>query len=190
MLSINANMMIDIETLSTKNDAAILAIAAVYFNPLTGELGETFYTNINLKSNISAGRNISASTLIWWMQQEKSAQDMVFSLNHTQPKLSESLKLFSDFFKTDSVKVWGNGSSFDITILESALDRCKLPYPWKFWNVRDVRTVVELGQTININPKNDFPFEGVRHNAIDDSKHQARYVSAIFKAIARLNEEI
>jgi hypothetical protein len=183
-----SDVMIDLETLSTDKDAVILAIAAVYFDPLTGDLGDSFYTNINLQSSINAGRAIDASTLIWWMQQEGLARDAVFSLNHTQPKLSEALQKFSDFFKNDSLKVWGNGAIFDISILETAFKRCKLPLPWKFWNVRDVRTVVDVGRLVGFDPKTNMPFQGVKHNALDDSKHQAKYVSEIIKAVKNLGE--
>lgn len=190
MLTVDSNMMVDIETLSTKSDAVILAIAAVYFNPETGEIGDQFYTNINLNSNLCGDRDVSASTLIWWMQQEKEAQDAVFSLNHTMPKLSDALKQFSEFFKTDTICVWGNGSTFDITILETAFDKCRMDYPWKFWNVRDVRTCVELGRLVGVDPKKDMPFKGVKHNALDDSKHQAKYVSYIWQSIKALSEDI
>lgn len=178
-----SDVMIDLETMGTGKDACILAIAAVYFDPITGELGDEFYTNVNLQSNINAGREITASTLLWWMRQEKEAQEQVFSLNHTAPKLSEAIVCFADFFKNDSHKVWGNGAIFDISILETAFIKCKTPLPWKFWNVRDVRTAVEMGQLLDFNPKKDLPFIGTRHNALDDSKHQAKYVSAIYKRI-------
>ena len=182
------DIMIDLETMGTGKDACILAIAAVYFNPKTGELGDEFYTNVNLQSNINAGRDIDASTLIWWMQQEKAAQEQVFALNHTAPKLSDAIKDFASFFTTDSCKVWGNGSVFDITILETAFNKCKTPIAWKFWNIRDVRTAVDMGQLLDFNPKKDMPFTGTRHNALDDSKHQAKYVSAIYKRILESGE--
>ncbi|EPG3512343.1 3'-5' exonuclease, partial [Klebsiella pneumoniae] len=48
---------------------------------------------------------------------------------------------------------------------------------------RDVRTIVELGRAIGINPRRDIPFEGDRHNALADAKHQAKYVSAIWQRL-------
>ena len=36
---------------------------------------------------------------------------------------------------------------------------------------------------LGFDPKKDMPFTGTRHNALDDSKHQAKYVSAIYKRI-------
>lgn len=187
-MGIKSNIMIDIETLSTDTNAAIIAIAAVYFDPETGDLGKSFYTKVNIQSNINGKRIIDGSTLVWWMQQDDDARNEAFELNHTQPSLTDAIKLFSEFIDTETSKVWGNGSVFDITILETAFKLTKTKLPWKFWNVRDVRTVVELGYLIGFNPKKDMPFEGVKHNALDDSKHQAKYVSAIFQKIKSLEE--
>lgn len=180
------NLMIDIETLGTSSTAAILSIAAVYFDPLTGALGEEFNRKISLDANIKAGRTIDSRTLQWWMSQDKTAQDNAFCFKTTEEtKLTTVLKDFAKFIKPDT-KPWGNGATFDITIIQTAFDRCKLQVPWAFWNVRDVRTAVELGMIVGVNPKSDIPFTGVRHDALDDSKHQVKYLSAIFKAIGGL----
>ena len=81
--------------------------------------------------------------------------------------------------------MWGNGAGFDNVILRSAYVACGLIVPWKHWNDRDVRTIVDLGRTLlGFNPKKEMPFEGVRHCALDDAKHQARYVSAIIQQLA------
>lgn len=183
-----SNLMIDIETLGTGENSVILAIAAVYFDPKTGKLGDEFYTNVNLQSNLNGRRAVDASTLLWWMRQEEAARDAVFSLNHKAPSLTDAMKMFNEFIEFESVKVWGNGPTFDITILETAFKLTKQNVPWKFWNVRDVRTAVELGKVLDFDPKKDMPFEGVKHNALDDSKHQARYVSAIFNQISNTSD--
>ncbi|HIE9251547.1 TPA: 3'-5' exonuclease [Klebsiella variicola subsp. variicola] len=61
-------------------------------------------------------------------------------------------------------------------------------YPWEYWNDRDVRTMVELGQAISFAPKTAIPFEGSRHNTLADAIHQARYVSAIWQRIIAGNQ--
>ena len=72
-------------------------------------------------------------------------------------------------------------------ILGNAFNRFDFVTPWKFWNDRDVRTVVELGQSyFNFYPKRDMPFTGVRHNAVDDAKHQVKYVHAILTRFLQL----
>jgi hypothetical protein len=175
--------MIDIETMGNKSNAVILSVSACYFDPKTGDIGDKFDKQINLQSSINACRDIDASTLIWWMDQEDTARKQ-FKNSLRAPKMSDVLKEFGEFIKKGSL-VWGNGASFDLTILSTAFAKCRLPLPWDFWNERDVRTIVHLGKELGFDPKKDMPFVGVRHNALDDSIHQSKYVSAIWKMITK-----
>ncbi|WP_314731978.1 3'-5' exonuclease [Escherichia coli] len=52
-----------------------------------------------------------------------------------------------------------------------------------YYNDRDVRTIVELGKTIDFDARTVIPFEGVRHNALDDARHQAKYVTATIQKL-------
>ncbi|HEM0000754.1 TPA: 3'-5' exoribonuclease, partial [Escherichia coli] len=47
----------------------------------------------------------------------------------------------------------------------------------------DVRTIVQLGEAVGFYAKNMIPFEGTPHNALDDARHQAKYVSAIWQKL-------
>lgn len=76
-------------------------------------------------------------------------------------------------------KPWGNGSTFDITILEAWFNAVGVRCPWKFWNVRDVRTAVDL---LGINPK-EFTRDGTYHNALDDCLHQIKYLTSGTKTL-------
>lgn len=84
--------------------------------------------------------------------------------------------------------VWGNGDGFDCTIMANAYEAVRKVHFIGYWNGfqdRDVRTVVDMGRDLlGFDPKKDMPFEGVAHRALDDAKHQARYVSAIYQALA------
>lgn len=81
------------------------------------------------------------------------------------------------------VQVWGNGATFNNVITRSSYEREFIPCLWKFYNDRDVRTIVELGRALGFDPKKDMPFEGEQHNALADAKHQAKYVSAIWQKL-------
>ncbi|WP_420054961.1 3'-5' exoribonuclease domain-containing protein [Escherichia coli] len=51
---------------------------------------------------------------------------------------------------------------------------------------RDVRTIVELGKAIDFDARTAIPFEGERHNALDD----ARYAGKIrFSYLAKTDPE-
>jgi len=95
--------------------------------------------------------------------------------------LNKVLADFATFIPIDA-KVWGNGSNFDIGKLETAYGFDHIP--WKFWNIRDVRTICELSK--GLVSKNDIEFIGEKHNALDDAIHQARYVSKMVMEIEKL----
>lgn len=185
------NLMIDIETLSTQSDAAIATIGAVFFEPETGGIGPTFYTAVGLSSAQQAGGRIDADTVIWWMKQSSAARA---AITGEAVDISLALTSLSEFIAAECdlgrVKVWGNGAGFDNIIVRSAFDRCGIECPWKFWNDRDVRTIVDMGRAVGFDPKKDMPFTGEVHNALDDAIHQAKYVSAIWQRLIPTASEI
>ncbi|MDE9483360.1 3'-5' exoribonuclease [Xenorhabdus bovienii] len=111
------------------------------------------------------------------------------------PSITEVLFELEEFvnkntkYNTHGLKVWGNGASFDNVILRSAYDREKMKPFWRWNNDRDVRTIVELGRAIGFDPKHNMPFEGSRHNALDDAIHQAKYVSIIWQKLINNNNQ-
>lgn len=167
------NLMIDLETLGTKPNAPIIAIGAVFFDPKTGKLGNEFSATINPES-AQEFRTADENTLKWWAKQSQEAKDRSFC---GVSSMTDALNYFREFVKTTkNVKPWGNGATFDISMLEDCFDQYGIKTPWQFWNVRDVRTVVDIGEMVGL-MRDDVPFEGVPHVALDDAKHQAKYVS-------------
>lgn len=184
MINVN-HLMIDTETMGNKPNAPVVSIGAVFFEPSTGELGEEFYRVVSLKSSMDGGAVPDPETIIWWMQQNEEARKAIcdkdaISISAALIKLNTFILDNTDI---DKVQVWGNGATFDNVILRANYEREFLPCIWKFWNDRDVRTIVELGRAIGINPRRDIPFEGDRHNALADAKHRAKYVSAIWQRL-------
>lgn len=180
------HVMLDLETMGQGSNAAIVAIGAVFFEPTTGAIGASFYQQIDLEGAVKYGE-MDASTVLWWLEQNEQARKEI--TNGEACKLSDTLYDFTDWIEQienyKQRKVWGNGTGFDCVILANAFKSAGISTPWPHWNDRDVRTVVELGRSIKgINPKYDMPFEGTMHNALDDAIHQAKYVSAIYKALA------
>lgn len=80
---------------------------------------------------------------------------------------------------------WCNGASFDNVLLRQSYKRTSIPCRCGFRNDRNVRTIVELGKAVGINPHYDIPFEWDLHNAQADAKHQAKYVSDIWQSLIR-----
>ncbi len=186
------NVMVDLETMGKKHNAPIVAIGAVVFDPATGSIGESFYKVVCLESSVNWGAVIDPSTVIWWLKQSSEARSAI--VNDDAIPLQDALLQFREFVSDNvaggskKAQVWGNGASFDNSILRSSYDCIAEDYPWEYWNDRDVRTMVELGQAISFDPKTTIPFEGSRHNALADAIHQARYVSAIWQRIIAGNQ--
>lgn len=178
------NVMLDLETMGTGSRAAIVSIGAVFFDPQTGELGEAFEVAIDLRSSAKYGE-IDPDTVLWWLRQGEEARKGITEGEQLPlPDALLSLHRWIFTYSCRDVAMWGNGAGFDNVILNNAYLATNLPAPWKHWNDRDVRTIVALGRDLlGFDPKKDLPFEGVRHCALDDAKHQARYVSAIYQRL-------
>lgn len=185
------NIMLDLETMGNGSNAAIVSIGAVFFNPLTGELGNQFYSRVWLESAAKHG-DMDAGTVAWWLNQSSEARA---EINHENSvSLNEALRAFSELIigsaecSFTDIRVWGNGCTFDNVILSNAYKAIKLSKPWSYAGDMDVRTIVELGRKLlNFDPKKDMPFEGEKHNALADAIHQAKYVSAIYQKLAPEN---
>lgn len=161
------NVMLDLETMGTGAHAAIVAIGAVQFDK-AGILRE-FYSTIDLKDSIEYG-DVDASTVLWWMAQEKRARKEIYGATTT---LDTVLRTFSEWMLPNS-KVWGNGSDFDNVILTNAYMACHgTKQPWSYSANRCYRTTVAMHDKLNIERL------GVHHNALDDATYQANYLIAL-----------
>ncbi|EPJ0883082.1 3'-5' exoribonuclease domain-containing protein [Citrobacter freundii] len=183
------HLMVDMETMGNSPDAPIVSIGAVFFDPSTGNTGAEFYRVVSLESSMSFGMKPDASTIQWWLKQSSEARSAI--LVDEALGLRETLELLADFIAENSangshtVQLWGNGCSFDNVILRRAYALTETPFAVPFWNDRDVRTMVELGKSVGINPRFDIPFEGDMHNALSDARHQVKYVSAIWLRLTK-----
>ena len=176
------HLMIDLETMGNKPDSAIVAIAAVPFDIVTGAVCDAvFYEVVDLRSSAEHGGKIDADTVLWWLDKSDAARKEITNSEKaiTLPVALIALSTFISECCDDGVRVWGNGVCFDNVILRSAYENCGMAPPWKHWHDRDVRTIVELGRHAGIDPKIDMPFVGDAHNALDDTRHQVKYVTAI-----------
>lgn len=174
-------LMIDLETMGKNPDAPIISIGAIFFDPQTGDMGPEFSKTIDLDT---AGGVIDRDTIKWWLKQSREAQSALLT---DEIPLDDALLQLREFIDENSgeffVQVWGNGANFDNVILRRSYERQGIPCPWRYCNDRDVRTIVELGKAIDFDARTAIPFEGERHNALDDARYQAKYVSAIWQKL-------
>ena len=170
-----AHVMFDLETFGTKPGSVLRSIGAAVFDPETGQTGATFYANIDRASCEAVGLKVDPNTEAWWAKQHAHAQAAL--LKDPQP-LAKVASDFHAFFKASGgVEIWCQGANFDSVLWEAAINALwpsKSFLPWKFWNVRDTRTVYQIA---GFNP-DSVSRAGVYHNALDDSLHQIRCVAA------------
>jgi len=174
------DIMLDLETFGTGQNALVVSIGAVLFDRSTATLGPGFYANLNLQQMIDAGFRIDASTLEFWLKQGDAARDKLF----TNPlDVFTTLMGFAQFVTDDNeggvcreTRVWGNGSRFDNALLGNVYQRLGLVEPWGFFNDRCYRTFKnENDPEKRLLPNN----VGTAHNALDDAIFQARHLMNI-----------
>lgn len=167
-------IMIDIETLGRRPNAPIISIGACLFDPATGKIVKEFYRGIDIESACQFGVP-DGGTIKWWLQQNAQAREAAATGSTPLPlALKELSEFVSDW---TNIQVWANSPSFDLTILEYAYYKCGMSHPWAFWNTRDCRTIAELAG------KRPPKHQGVAHNALEDAKHQAKWVSDFWRQI-------
>ena len=169
--------MLDLETLSVRPNAVILVIGAIKFNrgekwdENIDEIGlkklDIFYKRIKISTCIYEGLHLDTKTKKWWDEQDDDVKYEALK-NPERVTLREGLCSFKEWFGSNPrTKIWGNGSSFDCTILGEAYKRCDMEVPWKFWLERDLRTIMDLGK-VNMY---DLP-KYHKHNALYDCYRQ------------------
>lgn len=174
----NTDIMIDLETLDVLPTATILTIGAVKFDPFGDDIAEPeavkFYTRVDIDSCDKYGGTVSQSTLDWWAQQDKAAQDEAFDPVDRVDIADAMDQLYK--FCWGAKRVWSHGAAFDIVILENYFRKVGKAIPWQFWEVRCTRTLFDIG----IDPKRP---PVLKHHALEDAWNQAVGVQNVFRTL-------
>jgi len=156
-----ADVMIDIEGLATGPDTAILTIAAQTFDPfIDGWLDRYYYCRVDLESQ--ADRAIQQETLDWWAKQPEQSRAEAFAEENRLPLRDALEGLYKIAWQSN--RIWMNGPTYDANILEHAFKSLGMSLPWKFYKIRDCRTVYSLWP--------DLPIPPTSHHALEDCKRQ------------------
>ena len=112
------DVMLDLETLSTRPDATILTFGACKFNPYKQEeITQGIYFRINVDEQITLGRHVDDNTIEWWGKQAEDVYAEAFD-----PNDRISLEQFTQELNRFIVgvdNIWAQGPVFDIVILEN-----------------------------------------------------------------------
>ncbi len=168
------DIMLDLETLGVRNDAAIIQIGAVIFEPKSGgKIDNANGFNRHVIFQDGAG-SVDHGTLGFWLT-EKNAKLMGENMQNHADFLPNVLKDFAEWpakllGSWDSIgRIWAKPSVFDVTILKSAYNRLGGDVPWGRRAVRDCYTVWDI---VGGEPAVDWT--GLTaHDAFDDAVGQA-----------------
>lgn len=176
--NMNTDIMIDLETLDVLPSATILTIGAVKFDPFGADVEEPamekFYVKVDIDSCDRLGCTVSPATVEWWANQEQAAQDEAFSPEGRIDITDAMNQLYK--FCWGAKRVWSHGAGFDVIICEHLFRKMGKAIPWQFWEVRDTRTLFDIG----INP-NRPPV--LKHHALEDAWNQAVGVQNVYKRL-------
>ena len=169
------DIMLDLETLSTKPDATVLTFGACKFNPYKQEdIDKGIYFRINVDEQITLGRDVDDSTVEWWGKQAEDVREEALG-DGDRITLEQFTKELNRFI-VGAKNIWAQGPVFDIVILENLYRQIGLPCPWQFWQIRDSRTL--LSTHGDPREKNKVGL----HNALEDAVSQAQAVQHVFNA--------
>ncbi len=177
------HLMVDIETLSTHVGGIVLAAAFVRFSD---EAQMT--VNLSLPDQEALGLEKDPDTLRWWGEQEAKHPGAWAAATQNAQPLVPALEYISKWIGWACVQpngysdplVWCHGATFDAPLLGELYRRANVPCPWKFWNIRDTRTLYDLA---SVNPK-DYAVPPP-HIALNDAIGQTRAANAALAVLAR-----
>lgn len=178
------HIMIDLETLSVRPDAAIIQIGAVLFEPVHGGKilnDQPFNQYVAIQDGTGS---IDHDTLVWWLRQP-NAKTLADGLENANP-LATVLENFIEFpqqipgLSWETIGgVWAKPSTFDLAVLSSAFSKFGEEPPWEHWKTRCAKTVFEL---VGGTPKVDET--GLQsHDALDDAVKQAMQLQKAFSIL-------
>ena len=173
------DVMIDIETLSTRPNATIVSIGAIKFQRegAIKKLDEMdqFYVRVSRESCEILGSRTDQETVEWWAKQDYKVRYEALENNTDRLNIKDALTKLKDWIGKSTI-VWGHGDDFDCVILSEAYKMCGQEPPWKFWNTRDTRTVYDLA-TFRLS---DLSNEDMHHHPIHDCYKQIRGLKMSF----------
>lgn len=168
------HLMVDLETLAVGPRSTILTLGAVHFDPFGQDVTDQLYMRLDLDAQDELKREVDPNTLDWWAKQDPAIMEEAFSPDNRVPLL-QAVDQFHKF-AWGCETFWSHGSVFDIVIIEDLYRQINKGVPWNFWQIRDTRTIFDLG----VDP--EMPKES-KHNALEDARRQAIGVQNVYRKL-------
>ena len=113
-------------------------------------------------------RSIQQGTLDWWATQPAAARDEAF-MEGGRVDLDQALDSLAKLI-WHAKRVWAQGPTYDMNILEHAYKSYGKPLPWQYYKIRDARTVYSLWPGLSK--------PATSHHALEDCRRQIDLLQA------------
>ena len=191
----NKNIILDFETIGTAPDGlsnqAVVSMAAIAYDETIGLkeikqvpylklVDKAFYVKFSLTSQKKGERferTFDPGTLEWWKNQVPEVKKELLPSNEDE-HINVGLQKFKAYLhdkgcNPKTTKIYSVGQHFDIPIAQSLFHTCNMEFTdqvSKFWNFRDIRTV--LDEHVGMG---NSQFKLPPHIEKDFVKHDARH---------------
>lgn len=187
----NKAVMLDIETLATSHDAAVIQIGGCLFDFDTGSIDETFL--VSVRRDFYDGPHqfwVCPKTQAWWAQQSKDARSALDINVVSTPYLAfDRLVEWFDEKVPQGVDVWANPPQFDLVILRNlARQSCgdTNDVPWSYKVERDLRTLARIAGRYVSNEELGERASGLTaHRADHDAIRQAMIACNLMEGLKK-----
>lgn len=171
------DMMLDLETLSTRPESVILTIGAVKFDPFSDfvDVERGLYYRVDVDEQLALDRHVLESTVEWWGNQDAEVREE--ALGDSDRVSLEDMTRGLNRFLVGVENIWCQGPAFDIVILENLYRQLTKPTPWQFWQISDSRTLFKA----HGDPRDKN--RAAAHNALMDCYYQATAVQEIYRTV-------
>ena len=173
------HVMIDIECLGTGDMPVVLSIGIMKFDPWADfrdrhiDQLQSMYLKPTFESCQDIGCTIDEDTLDWWAQQDPKVLDEAFSEDNRM-SIRKAIRVMHRYC-LGATHFWGHGAQFDYGILEHIAAKLERGVPWRFYQVRDSRTLFDLADP-------ERP-DDLKHHALYDCYSQIIGVQNVYRKL-------
>ena len=186
----------DLETLGTKTTSPIIQIAAIACDIASRTILDRFNVFIDVSKDSS---EIDVGTIKWWLDTNPDLLTDILSKGNKKEKIA--IKEFTEWLekvrftyaqrekdKKCELLFWGNGILFDNCLIRAACERNGFEYPIKFWNDRDLRTLLMLASLKSGVSEKTIKDRAVdknleAHDAMNDCENELKIAYACYEIL-------
>ena len=186
------DMMIDLETLSTRASAVVVSLGAIVFNmrdEITNtQVISTYYEEFAIQEQIDKGCKVDESTIRWWMEKDIVVRKIMTDNGYRRCDVKNGLARFSvwvERFNSEVKRIWSHGEAFDLAILPELYAQYNVPCRLDHRKFRDTKTLFDWGKKEEyeklLRPKGE-----TEHHALRDAINQASAAQFVWRNLRRI----